>query len=211
MRNGEVRTLTFDQNIYAETVAKQVNVTKSSMIPTVIGVDPLSQEGPKTPKEREEMHRIPYQEAVEALMWAAAMVRPDLSFVAYTLVMFCDDPGPVHWKAAMKALRYVWRMKNLGVTYAGVTSRDVTISAYVDSGHATCPDSRRSVSGGAVMLGGGAISWFSRAQWVTASAPSESEYVAHAKIVNKTEFLPSSGTRVHHAKYEELHDFNHGG
>ena len=39
-------------------------------------------------------------------MWAATMTRPDLSFVAHNLVKFYDDPGPVHWKAALKALRY---------------------------------------------------------------------------------------------------------
>ena len=37
--------------------------------------------------------------------------------------------------------------------------------------------------------GGGPISWFSRAQRVTASASSESEYVALAEIVNETKFL----------------------
>ncbi|CAM9520770.1 unnamed protein product, partial [Ascophyllum nodosum] len=189
-RNREARTLTFDQHIYAETVAKRFNVTKISMIRMATGVKPLSkEEGPKNPKEREEMRRIPYREAVGTLMRAATMARPDLSFAAHNLAKFCDDPGPVHWKAAMKALRYFWRTKDLGITYGGVTSSGLTMSAYVDSDHATCPDSRRSVSGGAVMLGGGTISWFSRAQRVTASASSESEYVALAEIVNETKFL----------------------
>ena len=89
----------------------------------------------------------------------------------------------------MIALRYFWRTKDLGITHGGVTSRGLTMSAYVDSDHATCLDSRRSVSGGAVMLGGGTIRWFSRAQRVTASASSESEYVAPAEIVNETKFL----------------------
>ena len=63
------------------------------------------------------------------------------------------------------------------------------MSAYVDSDHATYPDSRRSVSGGAVMLGDGTRSWFSHVQRVTALASSESEYVASAEIVNETKFL----------------------
>ena len=88
-------------------------------------------------------------------MWAATMTRPDLSLAAQNLVEFCDDPGPVHWKAAMKALRYFWQTKDLDITYGGVMSRGLTMSARVDSDHATRPDSRRSVSGGAVMLGGG--------------------------------------------------------
>ena len=39
------------------------------------------------------------------------------------------------------------------------------------------------------MLGGGVISWFSRAQKITATATSESEYVALAEIVNELRFL----------------------
>ena len=39
------------------------------------------------------------------------------------------------------------------------------------------------------MLGGGAITWFWRAQRITATATSESEYVALAEIVNELRFL----------------------
>ncbi|CAN0414415.1 unnamed protein product, partial [Ascophyllum nodosum] len=99
-RNREARTLAFDQRIYAVTVAKRFNVTKTRMIPTATGMKPLSKEdGPKTSKEREEVCRIPYREAVGALIWAATMTRPDVSFTAHNLAKFCDDPGPVHWKA----------------------------------------------------------------------------------------------------------------
>ena len=117
------------------------------------------------------------------------MTRPDISFVAHNLAKFCDDPGAVHWKAAMKVLRYFWRTKGLSITYGGVTSRGLTMSAYVDSDHATCQDSRRSVSCGAVILRGGAVSWLSRAQRVTASVSSELKYVALEEIVNETKFL----------------------
>ncbi|CAM9187127.1 unnamed protein product, partial [Ascophyllum nodosum] len=39
------------------------------------------------------------------------------------------------------------------------------------------------------MLGGGAISWFSRVQKVTAAASSESEYVALGEVVHELRFL----------------------
>ena len=115
-------------------------------------------------------------------MRAAIMTRPDdlLTSVAHNLAMFCDDLGLGHWKSALNALPYFWPTKDLGITYGGVTSGRVTMSAYVDSDHATCPASRHSISAGAVMLGGGAINWFSRAQMVTASI----------------------GRRVHHVYFE---------
>ncbi|CAN0384851.1 unnamed protein product [Ascophyllum nodosum] len=59
----------------------------------------------------------------------------------------------------------------------------------MDATFDTCPDTRRSVSGGAVMLGGGAVSWFSRVQKVAAAASPESEYVALAEVVNELRFL----------------------
>ena len=130
------------------------------------------------------------------MMWAAIMIRPYFSFVAHNLAKFCDDPGPVHWEATMKALQYFWQTKDLGITQDGVMSRDPTMSTYVDSDHVTCLDSRRSVSGGAVMLSGGAISWFSRAHRVAALVSSEREYVALTEIANET------GARVHHAYFE---------
>ena len=39
------------------------------------------------------------------------------------------------------------------------------------------------------MLGGNAISWFSRMQKVTAAASSESEYMALAEVINELRFL----------------------
>ena len=134
------------------------------MIPISTGKAPLSKaDGPQNDAEIAEMRGIPYREALGALMWVANMTRPDLVFTAHTLAKFGDNTGPEHWKAVMKAVQYLKRTASLGITYGGVTE-DMKLSAWVDADHASCPDTRRSVSGGVVMLGGGAVSWFSRAQ-----------------------------------------------
>ena len=78
---------------------------------------------------------------------------------------------------------------DVGITYRGTPGSCTKLSAWVDADFATYPDTQRSVYGGAVMLGGGAISWFSRVQKVTAAASSESEYVALAKVVKELRFL----------------------
>ena len=85
------------------------------------------------------------------------MTRPDLAYTAHTLAKFGDNPGPEHWKTVMKALQYLKRTASLGVTYGGATEDAMKLSAWVDADHATYPDMRCSVSGGAVLLGGGAI------------------------------------------------------
>ena len=122
-------------------------------------------------------------------MWVANMTRPDLAYTAHTLAKFSDNPGPEHWKAVMKALQYLERTASLGVTYGGATENNMKLSAWVDADHVSCPDTRHSVSGGVVMLGGGATSWFSRAQRITATATSEWEYVALVEIVIELRFF----------------------
>ena len=189
-RDRKARTVRFDQQRYAQTVAERFEVWKTSVIPISTGKAPLSKaDGPQNDAEIAEMRGIPYREAVGALMWVANMTRPDLVFTAHTLAKFGDNPGPEHWKAVMKALQYLKRTASLGVTYGGATEDNMKLTAWVDADHASCPDTRRSVSGGAVMLGGGAVSWFSRAQRITATATSESEYVALAEVVNELRFL----------------------
>ena len=68
---------------------------------------------------------------------------------------FSDNPGPVHWGAAKRALQYLWCTKDVGITYGGTPGSCTKLSTGVDADFVTCPDARRSVSGGAVMLGGG--------------------------------------------------------
>ncbi|CAM9846025.1 unnamed protein product, partial [Ascophyllum nodosum] len=129
--------------------------------------------------------RFEIRKPAGALKWVANMIRPDLAYTAHTLAKFGDNPRPEHWKAVMKALQYLIQTASLGVTYGGATDVAMKLSAWVDADHTACPDTPRSVSGGAVTLGGGAISQFSRGQRVTATATSESEYVALAEVVNE--------------------------
>ena len=144
---------------------------------------------PQTEAETEELHVTPYREAVGVLMWTATMTRPYVAYAVHQLVKFNDNPGPIHWRAAKRAQQYMWRTENVGITYGGTQGSCTKLSVRVDADFATCPDIRRSVSDGAVMLEESAISWFSRVQKVTAAASSESEYVALAEVVNELLFL----------------------
>ena len=83
----------------------------------------------------------------------------------------------------------MWRTKDVGITYGGTPESCTKLSAWVDPDFTTIPNTRHSVSGGAVLLGGRAINLFSRVQKVTAAASSESEYVVLAEVVNELRFL----------------------
>ena len=118
------------------------------------GRKPLSKaDVPQTEMETEEMRVTLYREAIGALMWAATMTRHDFAHAAHQLEKFNDNPGPAHWRAAKRALQYMWRTKDVGITYGGTRVPCTKLSAWVDADFATFPDTWRSVSGG--MLGGG--------------------------------------------------------
>ena len=154
-RDRDTGTLKLAQHRYVRTVASKFNVEKTSTTPAAAGVKPLSKDdAPQTEAETEEMRVTPYREAVGALMWAATMTRPDVAYAAHRLGNFSDNPGPVHWGAAKRALQYLWRTNDVGITYAGAPGSYIKLLVWVDADFATCPDTRRSVSRGAVMLGG---------------------------------------------------------
>ena len=148
------------------------------MFPVSTGRAPLSKaDGSHNDAEIAEMRSIPYREAVGALMWVANMTRPDFAYTAHTLAKFGDNLGLKHGKAVMKALQYLKGTVSLGAEDA------LKLSGWVVTDHVTYPDTRRSLSGSVVMLGGGVISCVWRTPRVTATAASESEYVALAEIV----------------------------
>ena len=93
------------------------------------------------------MQVTPYREAVGAPMWAATMTRPDVAYAAHQLRKFNGIPGPVRWGAAKRALQYLWRTKDVGITYGGRPGLRTKLSAWVDADFATCPDIRIRVRG----------------------------------------------------------------
>ena len=151
---------------------------------------PLSKEhGPKTPEEKEEMTKILYGEAVGAPMWTLTVTRFDISSTVCTAAKMCENQGMAHWKVVIKILQNVRRTPERGITYGGDGNGRTVVRAFVDSDHATCLNTRRSTSGGAVLFGGGAISWLSRSQAAIAEGTSEAEYAAMSAIVKEIRFL----------------------
>lgn len=121
-------------------------------------------------------------------MSVATMTRHNIANAVHSTAQVCVIPGVAHKKALEKIVQYVLRTAILGITYGG-NDRGIEMLTYTDSDCATCPNTRRSVSSGAVLLWGGAICWHSRTQEVTASATLDSEYMALVKTVKDVLFL----------------------
>ena len=149
-------SLKLDQHRYVWTVASKFNVEETRTTPAAAGEKlPSKDDAPQTEAETEKVCVTPYREAVGALIWAATKTRSDVAYATHQLGKFNDNPGPVNWGVTKRALQYLWRTKDNGITYGGTPGSCTNLSAWVDADFTTCPDTRRSVSGVAVMLGGG--------------------------------------------------------
>ncbi|CAN0513507.1 unnamed protein product [Discosporangium mesarthrocarpum] len=85
----------------------------------------------------------------------------------------------------------IWRPTlNLALLLA-VSGEKCELSAFTDAGYAGNVDDRRSVTGGAIMFYGGAISWMSKTQRVVALSSTESEYYALSSVAQEFIFLRS--------------------
>jgi hypothetical protein len=131
---------------------------------------------PQNDKEIVEMEKVPYASAVGSLMYAQVCTRPDIAFAVNALGRYLSNPGLGHWKAVKKVLRYLQGTKDYMLTYK--KSDQLEVIGYSDSDFAGCPDDRKSTSGLIFMMAGGAISWKSVKQTLTATSTMEAEYVA---------------------------------
>ncbi|XP_042988598.1 secreted RxLR effector protein 161-like [Carya illinoinensis] len=122
------------------------------------------------------MTKIPYASVVGSLIYAQICTRPDISFAVGMLGRYQSNPGMSHWKAAKRVLRYLQGTKDYQLTFRRTDNLEVI--GYSDSDFAGCSDSRKSTSGYVFLLAGGAISWKSMKQTITASSTMEAEFVA---------------------------------
>ena len=132
----------------------------------------------------------PYREAIGSLMYLMVGTRPDIGFAVCNLSKYAQNPGQAHWDAVKRVLRYLIKTKDLGICFGQAKdNRSLVPHVYVDSDWAQDPETRRSMSGNVVMMGGAAIAWNVRQQEVVALSSAESEYIGLCLGVKETVWI----------------------
>uniref|UniRef100_A0A2N9FS65 Integrase catalytic domain-containing protein n=1 Tax=Fagus sylvatica TaxID=28930 RepID=A0A2N9FS65_FAGSY len=121
-----------------------------------------------------------------------------ICFAVGMVSRYQSNPGPAHWRAVKRILRYLRGTSDHALCYHG---GDLRLTGYSDADWASDKDERKSTSGYAFILGGGAVSWCSKKQSCIALSTMESEYVACSAAVQEAvwlrRFLQRLGVTAH--------------
>ncbi|XP_023750146.1 uncharacterized mitochondrial protein AtMg00810-like [Lactuca sativa] len=100
--------------------------------------------------------------------------RPDLAYSIQYLSQFNQHPTQDHHEVAIHVLKYLKSSKVQGLFFNKDST--FTLDAYYDSNWASCPITRRSVSGFFILFGGSPISWKSKKQATVSLSSAEAEH-----------------------------------
>ncbi|GKD58875.1 hypothetical protein Tco_1296384 [Tanacetum coccineum] len=102
--------------------------------------------------------------------------RPDLVFAVYMCARYQAKPTKKHLTAVKRVFWYLKGTINMGLWYLKDTNFNLT--AFEDTDHTGCQDSRKSTSGSAQFVGEKLVSWSSKKQKCTAISITEAEYIS---------------------------------
>uniref|UniRef100_A0A3Q7JV26 Reverse transcriptase Ty1/copia-type domain-containing protein n=1 Tax=Solanum lycopersicum TaxID=4081 RepID=A0A3Q7JV26_SOLLC len=114
-----------------------------------------------------------YQKLIGKLLYLT-MTRPDISYAIQNLSQFMHSPKKSHMEAALRVVRYLKNAPGLGIILSSEVSH--ALNVYCDADWATCPMTRKSVSGFVVKLGDSLISWKSKKKNTISRSSAEAEY-----------------------------------
>ncbi|XP_068498728.1 secreted RxLR effector protein 161-like [Phaseolus vulgaris] len=104
--------------------------------------------------------------------------RPVITFAVHNLSQFISTPTTSHQQVACHILRYLKDTLGDGLFFPHENT--LTLCGFNDSDWATCPTTRKSVTGYSIFIGSSLISWKSKKQQTISHSSSEVEYQAMA-------------------------------
>ncbi|XP_019435862.1 PREDICTED: uncharacterized protein LOC109342306 [Lupinus angustifolius] len=165
--------ITLCQRKYAIDLLSDTNFLTSKPVPTTMVRSTHLHQNDSKPYS----NPLLYRQLVGRLLYLTN-TRPDITFAIQQLTQFMANPTINHHKAINRVLRYIKGTIGQGLFYP--SNYIIHLKGYTDSDWATCPDTRRSISGYCMFLGNSLVSWKAKKQNTASRSSSEVEYRALA-------------------------------
>ncbi|XP_019231802.1 PREDICTED: uncharacterized protein LOC109212603 [Nicotiana attenuata] len=123
-----------------------------------------------------------YQRLIGKLLYLT-ITRPGISYAVQSLRQFMHAPKKSHYEAALHVVRYIKKQPGLGLLMSSDSNEE--IEAFCDLDWASCPMSRKYVTGYCAKPGTSTISWKAKKQHIVSKSSAEAEYRSMAHTVNR--------------------------
>ncbi|KAJ6102323.1 Reverse transcriptase RNA-dependent DNA polymerase [Penicillium sp. IBT 16267x] len=134
-----------------------------------------------------------YQERIGRLIWLMVNTRPDIAYATTKVARFARNPGPTHFSAVQKILRYLRGTSHLSLTYSAFDNsvkHFQLLHGFTDADWAgPHSEARLSTTGYVFKLAGGAVTWQSRKQTSVALSSTEAEYMGQSHAIQECVWL----------------------
>ncbi len=129
-----------------------------------------------------------YARLIGELQFVANATRPDIAHAISRLSSYTVNPTMQHVSALKRVLRYLSGTRLYGITYGDILGHPNPFLRYADAAF-TNLDEQKSTTGYIFMMAGGAITWHSKKQSITALLSTEAEYIALSEAVHEAQWL----------------------
>ncbi|KAJ0392180.1 hypothetical protein P43SY_011887 [Pythium insidiosum] len=133
---------------------------------------------------------------IGAPLYVANATRPDISMAVSALSRYLEEPRELHWRAAVRVIRYLKGTASMGIKYKQSKSGGINMVTYCDANWGGDKETHRSTSGVIIMLGGGPVVYRSKRQATISLSSAEAEYMATQEVVWLRHLLVEMGVKI---------------
>ena len=174
--------LTLSQTKYIESLAAKYNLENAKLFDTPMETNL------KLDQASEIDETIKYRNLIGELLYISSGTRPDISYSVNYLSRYQSCYDQTHYKYAMRVLKYVYKTKDLKLTYCDNINSEI-LDCMVDSDFAGDNVDRKSTSGYVIRLYGNVIFWKTHKQGAVTKCSTFAEYVALSEAVSEILFI----------------------
>ena len=142
---------------------------------------------PSDPNNEQPVSVKVYQSIVGSLLWIARCTRPDILFAVQVATRKNHAPSEGDLRIVKQILRYLRGTSSLKMHLNGFKNcgDQVIVSGYSDADWGDNKSTRRSISGGIVLMNGSPTSWICKKQPCISLSTQEAEYIAGTEVVKE--------------------------